>query len=100
MKIAFNFHSIGLEFLAIGEYHKGFHGTCVEPPEPDELEIHELLLASTDTDVSFLLDSTIVDRLYEDAYDAMFSHLEEERACAAEAKADQRREEESMCRFC
>lgn len=100
MDIVFDFYSIGLKFTAIGRYHKGFRGTYEEPPEPGELEIERFVHSDTKSDVTFLLDSTVVDQLYEDAYDALVDHFEEERACAAEAKFEQRREEERMCRSC
>lgn len=98
MHVSFEFFSIGFRFRADGEYLKGFAGSLVEPPEPGELVLEKLTLASTGEEASFLLDSTIVDQLYEAAYDALFSYFEEERACAAEAKYDERREEERMCR--
>ena len=92
------FMSLGLEFTADARYYKGFKGSLEEPPEPGELELSSLHHTLTGTDVSFLLDSNVCDQLYEDAYDAVHDAIHEECACAAEAKADQRKEER-MCPY-
>ena len=94
-----SFSSIGLSFIAKVKYHKGFSGNYFEPPEPGELEIETLTMASTMADASFLLDSTVIDQLYEDAYEALSDALIEEAVDAAERKHDEQREE-LMCRSC
>lgn len=78
-----NFKSLGLEFYAECAYAPGWPGSHMEPPEPPELEIQKLRHAQTSTDVSFLLDSNVIDQLYEDAWDAVvaLNHDEEEPMC-------------------
>lgn len=78
-------------------YFRGFKGTSLEPPEPSEIIIDKLTHKDTGTDVSFLLDSSVCDVFYDTAYAQIEAHLYEEAVCAAEDKADQRREEERMC---
>jgi len=81
-------------------YSTGFRGSEHEPPEPAEIRINALMHKATGTDVTFLLDSGVCDVFYDTAYAQLDAHLYEEAACAAEAKFDQRREEELMCRSC
>lgn len=90
----------GSVYEAYCTYSTGFSGTAFEPPEPAEICINKLVHKATATDVTFLLDSGVCDVFYDTAYAQIDAHLYEEAVCAAEDKADQRREEELMCRSC
>ena len=85
------FRSIGLDFKA----HFRYYEPCEFTGELGELILEKLYLTD-DTDVTFLLDSTVIDQLYEDAYDAAASFKHEEAACQADRIFDQRREEALM----
>lgn len=92
------FNALGLSFIARCRYYGGFRGSLEEPPEPHNIEILSLEVTPTGEDAAFLLDSYVCDQLFEAAYDQLEQALIDEAADAAEARFEQRREEELMCR--
>jgi hypothetical protein len=90
-----SFNSIGLKFLARVRYEGSHPGNYFNPPEPGELVIESLEHVCTGADASFLLDSKIVDQIYEDAYDSFEDAVAEERE---EARV-RRHQEEVECQF-
>lgn len=94
------FHALGLSFNARCRYYEGFKGSLEEPPEPHNIEILSLEVVPSGEDATFLLESNVCDQLFEAAYDQLEQTLIDEAASAAEARFEQRREEELMCRSC
>lgn len=95
------FHALGLSFNARCRYYEGFKGSLEEPPEPHNIEILSLEVVPSGEDATFLLESNVCDQLFEAAYDQLEQALiDDEAASAAEARFEQRREEELMCRSC
>lgn len=93
------FSALGLSFNARCRCHySGFRGLLEEPPEPHNIEILSLEVAPSGEDATFLLESNVCDQLFEAAYDQLEQTLIDEMADAAEARFEQRREEEFMCR--
>ena len=92
------FSAIGLSFNARCRYYGGFRGSLEEPPEPHNIEILSLEVAPSGEDAKFLLESNVCDQLFEAAYDQLEQTLLDEMADAAEARFEQHREEEFMCR--
>lgn len=66
----------------------------------EEFDILSLSHKCSGADATWLLYSAADGAIWDAATHAYQEHLLEERICAAEAKADQRREEERMCQSC
>ena len=87
-----SFDALGLSFTATVACHRGFAGTCMEPPEPEEIRITSLVCEGNEA--MFLLDSpNCVEAIHEAAYEAVKDSETEAFICAAEMRAEMRREE-------
>lgn len=86
----------GLALLARCRYIKGFPGTYYEPPEPPDVEVLSLEVLPGGEDATFLLDSTLADRIIEAARDEIDTLVADEAAYIADMRHDERRERELL----
>lgn len=86
----------GLSLLARCRYIKGFPGTYYEPPEPPDVKVLSLEVLPGGEDATFLLDSTLADRIIEAARDEIDTLVADEAAYIADMRHDERRERELL----
>jgi len=86
----------GLPFMARCRFIKGDPGSYYQPPEPDDVEILGLECLPDGEDATFLLESTLADRIREVVLEEVVSLAADEDAYLADMRHDERRERELL----